>query len=375
MQKHERLKVLLISPYSSKKVGGIGTWTKNLLDYVALNVQSVDLIFQNTAFCVKGNLVKNKFDRFFWGTIDALRIILSTVYNIMLSRPDVIHYTSSASIALFKDYVIAMVCSLLHVRFVIHFHFGRIPELSLLNNWEWRWILKVSKLARAVIVIDNASFQVMKAQAYSDKVFYIPNPVSKEIFRIAKTINDSRKRYSAGKVVFAGHVIPAKGVFELIEACTGLVEVKQLVICGPYFEEIKGRLSQIASKREEGRWLVFKGEIKREEVIKELEDCLIFCMPSYTEGFPNAVMEAMAMACAVVATDVGAIPEMLDWGTEKASGCIINVKDADGIRSALKQLIDNEKLAVELGKNGNRKILCEYNLDVIYPQYYKTWTL
>lgn len=375
MQQHGKLKILLISPYSSKKVGGIGTWTKNLLDYVAANSQSVNLKFQNTAFGVKGNLVKNKLSRCFWGTIDSLRIISNTICNIMLFHPDVIHYTSSASIALFKDYIIAIICSLFRVRFVVHFRFGRIPEVSQLKNWEWKWIMKVSNLADAIIVIDNASFQVMKAQTYSDKVFYIPNPVSKEIVCIAKTIFDSQKKYLDGKVVFAGHVIPAKGIFELIEACTELAEVKQLVICGPYFEEIKNELTQIASKREGGKWLVFKGEIKREDVIKELEDSLIFCLPSYTEGFPNAVMEAMAMACAVVATDVGAIPEMLDWKTDKASGCIVNVKDVGGIRAALRQLIKNESLAVKLGKNGNKKILAEYNLDVIYPQYYKTWAL
>lgn len=373
MHKRERLKILLVSPYSSKKVGGIGTWTKNLIDYITESQRTVDLKFQNTAFIIKGNINNSRFKRVFWGIIDSLRIILIFLYNIVVFRPDAIHYTSSASIALFKDYIIALICFLFRVRFILHFRFGRIPELSRLNNWEWKWIKRVSRLADVVIVIDKTSWQVMKAVGGLCSICYIPNPVSKEIFDLAKSMNDFHGPRVEGKVVFAGHVVPAKGVFELVRACVLVVEVKQLVICGPYLEEVKEELIHIASARENGKWLVFKGEIVREDVVKELKNSFIFCLPSYTEGFPNAVMEAMAMSCAVVATGVGAVPEMLDWGTDKAGGIRIELKEVHSISIALKQLISDKDLAVRLGENGNRKILNEYNLDVVYPEYYKTW--
>ncbi|WP_455584532.1 glycosyltransferase family 4 protein [Bacteroides sp.] len=371
----QKIKVLLISPYSAQKVGGIGTWTKNLIDYIGANQESIDLKFQNTAFVIKGNIDKGRFNRLFLGVIDSLRIILYTFYNLIVFRPDVVHYTSSASFALFKDYIIVSVCALFRTKFVLHFRFGRIPELSQADNWEWKWIKRVSKLADAVIVIDNGSYQSMKVLDCSDKVFYIPNPVSTEVFESAKSRNGFQRDRMEGKVVFAGHVVPTKGVFELVQACSELAEVSQLVMCGPYLEKIKEELIRIASVREEGQWLVFRGEIKREEVIEELKSSFIFCLPSYTEGFPNAVMEAMAMSCAVVSTGVGAIPEMLEFDTDRAGGLMVKLKDAGSINATLKRLIDDKELAIRLGANGNKKILEEYNLDAIYPQYNTIWSL
>lgn len=373
MQNTKKLKVLLVSPLSLKKVGGIATWTRNLLNYIAENPQPIILKFQNTAMAIKGSISRGKFSRLFWGAIDSLLIILNTFYHILVFRPDVVHYTSSASIALFKDYIVAGICRLFHTKLVVHFHFGRIPELSQLNNWEWKWIKWVCRFADRVIVIDNASYEIMKAQNRSDKVFYIPNPVSQEIFDLAELMSESRNKRIEGKVVFVGHVVPAKGIFELVYACSELEEVKQLVVCGPYLEDTKKQLTRIASVRDQAQWLVFLGKVEHKKVIDELRDSLIFCLPSYTEGFPNAVMEAMAMSCSVVATCVGAIPEMLNFDTEIASGLKVKLRDTDSIRKALKRLIDDQDLAVRLGKNGNRKILEEYNLKTIFLQYYKVW--
>lgn len=374
MNKRKKLKVLLVSPYSASKVGGIGTWTKNLIDYI-LDQPQVDLEFQNTAFLLKKNIDQGKYRRLLWGTIDSLLIIFRVFYNIIRIRPDTIHYTSSASFALFKDYIIAVICLIFGVKFVVHFHFGRIPELSKQNNWEWKWIVRVTNISNIVIVIDNASYQVMRSSECRDKIFYIPNPVSTEVYDLAKSVSNVKELNMriVGKVVFAGHVVPAKGIFELVHACTNLSDVTQLVICGSYCEETRVELEEIAKKREGGKWLVFKGEVKREDVINELKGSLIFCLPSYTEGFPNAVMEAMAMSCAVVATGVGAIPEMLDFKTPIAAGIELKIRDVYSLCLSLKQLINDRSLAIKLGENGNRKILNEYNLNVIVPKYYEIW--
>lgn len=370
MRETKRLKILLCSPYSSKKVGGIGTWSKLVLDYTKTQ-DNINLSFLNTAFELKGNILTSKITRIVLGSIDSIIIILKSFVKILSFRPNVIHYTSSASYALFKDYIIATFCRYYKVRFIIHYRFGRIPEVFEHGGWEKKWLLKVSKRSHHVIVIDNRSFVVLNA-ILGKKVSYIPNPVSKEVLKNAINNNNDTER-EIGRVVFAGHVIKAKGVVELTEACTLIPSVKKLVICGPYLPEIKHSLIDISKNRDNGSWIEFKGEIKREEVIEELRKTYIFALPSYTEGFPNAILEAMAMSCAIISTEVGAIPEMLDYKFNNPSGIAVQVGDIDSLKNAIAKLVNNKSLAIELGKNGNKKLRDEYTLDVIFPKYFNVW--
>ena len=60
----------------------------------------------------------------------------------------------------------------------------------------------------------------------------------------------------------------------------------------------------------------------------------VFVLPSYTEGFPNVIIEAMAMGKPIIATSVGAIPEMLDEGC----GVVVPPKDADSLQKALQKV-------------------------------------
>jgi hypothetical protein len=88
---------------------------------------------------------------------------------------------------------------------------GRILELKTLNNWEWKLILKVWDVADSVIVMDRKSYDVLKGEGL-DK-YYVPNPLSLPIIeKIDKERHQKQK--VPGKILFVGHVIPSKGVFE-----------------------------------------------------------------------------------------------------------------------------------------------------------------
>lgn len=370
MKENKKLKVLLCSPYSSKKVGGIGTWSKLLLDYVDRQ-DNIELSFLNTAFELKGNIQSNKIARIFLGSIDSILIILRSFIKFISFKPDVMHYTSSASYALLKDYIIATLCQWFKVKFVIHYRCGRIPKILKNGGWEKKWLLRVNKKSHHVIVIDNKSFLVLQ-NILKERVSYIPNPVSTKVLESAINANNLIER-EIGRVLYAGHVIKAKGVFELVEACVLTSSVKKLMICGPYLPEIKDSLIDLSKKRDDGSWIEFKGEIKREEVVEELKKSYIFALPSYTEGFPNAVLEAMAMSCAIIATEVGAIPEMLDYASDNPSGIAVEIGDVDSLKSAIAKLVNDKSLAIELGKKGNKKLREKYTLEVIYPEYFTIW--
>lgn len=362
-----KLKVLLISPYSTKKVGGIGTWTQNIIEY-SKSIPSLDLRFQNTAFFLKSNLLSSFFSRLLIGIIDSVWIITKTIGNILIFRPDCIHYTSSASIALFKDYVCGIVAKLFRINFIIHFRFGRIPALKEKQNWEWKLLCKVVNLASATIVIDLKSYAALRA--FKNEIYYIPNPISQELSHL---IFDKEKTVKLGKVVFVGHIVASKGVYELVSACLDIGLVKELVLIGPVLSNTKKDLIEIANSRQQGMWLKFRGEVERKEVLTDILDANLLCLPSYTEGFPNVVIEAMALACPVVGTKVGAIEEMLDVKGKNPGGICIQPKDKNSLKEALIVILENPTLANEYGINGRLRVSTKYNITTVFNKYLSVW--
>jgi glycosyltransferase involved in cell wall biosynthesis len=364
-------KVLLVSPYSKKKVGGIGTWTKIILDHQA-KYSHFDLFFLNTAFCFKSNIVNNEVLRVITGVIDSILILILLFVKIIQHRPKTIHYTSSASYALIKDLVAIYIAKIFKIKFIIHWHFGRIPELFEKKNMEWKILKTVARAANASIVVDNNSLVCFSRNQILNGVF-IPNPISEFLHEKAKSVNFNIKILDIGILVFVGHIIPAKGVFELVEACCKLEDVKQLILIGPVCDDVKNDLISIASKRNNGNWLQWKGEIPREDVLQYLNSANALCLPSYTEGFPYVVLEAMAVGCPVIATKVGAIEEIVASKDFGDAGVCIEPKNVNQLVEALVEIISNSEKTRDYGKNGNQRVLSKYSVDKIFHQYENLW--
>ena len=132
---------------------------------------------------------------------------------------------------------------------------------------------------------------------------------------------------------------------------------------------MKNELIAIAKKRNDSKWVEFVGEKSREEVWGYYKTCSLFCLPSYSEGFPYVVLEAMAFACPIVATKVGAIPEMLSDGC----GELIDAQEVESLKDALTHLLRDKEDASISGVNAHNKVLNNYTIDKVFDQYLEVW--
>ena len=92
----------------------------------------------------------------------------------------------------------------------------------------------------------------------------------------------------------------------------------------------------------------------------------VFVLPSRHEGLGVAILEAMAMALPVVASDVGGIPEIVDAGR---TGVLVPPEDAAALASAIAALDRDRALAHQMGAAGRARVLAEFSMEVMADRY------
>ena len=122
-----------------------------------------------------------------------------------------------------------------------------------------------------------------------------------------------------------------------------------------------------------GKWLHLLGEKTHEEVLHEMLSCDLFVLPSYTEGFPNVIIEAMACGAPIIATGVGAIPEILDSDSASKAGVLVPVNDAEALRNAISTLMDDEDTKRMLSENAVDKVNSSYSVPSVWKNLVCVW--
>lgn len=358
------MKVLLASPYGGVP-GGISRWTEHIMSYYNSiqnpNCELTLLPMGRSSFVSVGSGMYYRLKAAF---LDYRHIISSFKQLVKENKYDVMHLTSSASLSLLKDLYMLKYAHKNNIKSVVHFRFGRIPELALNKNWEWKLLVKVVSLANTVIVLDKQSYDTLHKHGYKN-VIMLPNPVAPEVNIIVE--NNCKLERVPNSILFTGHVIKTKGVYELIEACNQIPGVK-LRMVGHVEEDMKQALLSLSLCD-----LEIIGEIPYEDVIKEMLKCDVFVLPTYTEGFPNVILESMAAGCAIVTTKAGAIPQMLEEEDGKQYGTIVEPKDVDSLRREIKRLLLDEELKTEFRTNAKVRVNERYSIESVWNSMCEIW--
>lgn len=368
------LKVLLISPLPPP-AGGIASWSIGVIRELDKR-SDVLLTHLDTAVRWRSTNDRRLIARIVGGTLQALIDTGRVCRAIVTSRPDVMHLCTSASLAAAKDLLIVGIGRILGIKSVIHYRFGRLPELVAGGGWEWQLIRRSMKLADAVVLLDKASVEAVQGATGNTRIVRLPNPIDPSLLSLNVPTPEADSADDTFRIVFAGHVIRTKGVSELVQACAGLALTGmrlQLELVGQVEEDYRQELAAMARQYADGGWLTFRGQLTRDESVAAIRRSDLFALPSYTEGFPNVILEAMAMGRPIVATRVGAIPEMLGDKTPDACGIVVAPADVDELAAAIREYHDNRARAINDGQAGRHRVLSQYTMERAVDNYTGLW--
>jgi hypothetical protein len=155
-------------------------------------------------------------------------------------------------------------------------------------------------------------------------------------------------------ILFAGRCERDKGAGELLRAFDAVaVENASAMLV---FAGEGGALPEVEKQARHSSWrnrARFFGHVPRNKLVSFYQAADVFVLPSYGEGMPNALLEAMATGLVCVATPVGGIPEVLQDGV---NGLLVPVKSPGAIVAALNRIFASGELSARLGAAAARTI-------------------
>lgn len=352
------LRICLLAPLPPP-YGGIAHWTTLLVRFTAAR-DDVQLSVINIEPTWRSIQDMRVWRRVLGGSVQLLRDCCRLVARLLGERPDVVHLTTSGRLALVRDLAVGALAKLFGLPLVYHLHFGRTPDIAAKGAFEWRLLRRAISMSHLTLALDAATEESLHRHLPRARVERLPNCIATSLeFRALETCSDRI-------ALFLGHVIPSKGISTLLEAWSlAAMSGWTLSLVGPCDPRYQTDLIREFPSPS----IHFIGELAHSEALRAMEAAAIFVLPSYTEGFPNVVLEAMAFGKPIIASAVGAIPEML------ADGCGVTVPSGDALAlaGALRSLAPDEALRHSLGRRARDRASSRYSEEAVFSRLLDTW--
>lgn len=205
-----------------------------------------------------------------------------------------------------------------------------------------------------VVCVSHAlKSKLVELGASADKCHVIYNGVNSEIFR-PRLKTESRSQLELSEtskiILYVGNLLETKGLGELAQAFEGLAkkhsDVRLLVIGSGGWKNSfieKFRMDSVFDRVD------LLGSVNHKDIGIYMNAADVLCLPSYMEGIPNVILEALASNIPVVATDVGGVPELAQYDDRIS---LVSPRDAEGLQAALERaimepLLGNQRIAIQ----------------------------
>jgi glycosyltransferase involved in cell wall biosynthesis len=356
-----RCRVLLVGP--SFRTGGVSRFIKDLLNAEI----GYEILLFDTARTPKPTTSKGAVGYraiFAAGVLWAIRNVLIVAWNIvrfpfrlLLSRATLVHITTSSHWSFWENSIYLLCSKLMRRKVILHYLSDFQKFYGSATTFEKRMIQQVFKVADGVIVLSDAVRQEV-SRFLSERALVVVVPSSIEVLTYQKSGGEKRISEKPIVLFMGGNYGARKGVYDLISAIP-LVKAEysdvEFWLCGggdvkTAFENIEERFRDTVK---------YFGLVDDATKLQLLRMANIYVLPSYSEGMPYGVIEAMACGLPVICTNVGSIPEVV---TDGENGLLITPGDINALAKSILQLVKDRNLVNKITKANQEKALRFFSL-------------
>ena len=279
---------------------------------------------------------------------------LALAAAILRRNAAIVHLNTSLNAkAYWRDLTYLLVAKLCGARVLLQKHGGTLQSFCGGHRLFEAFVRATLKLADAVVVLSRAELNEY-AERVGRNVVLLPNGIDVAPYR---RFNRAPADPAAPlRCVYVGRLAPRKGLDEIVTAMASAHATLTLAGSGPDEARLRVRVREL---KLESR-VRFAGPAFGEDKARLLSQADVLLLPSYGEGLPYALLEAMAAGVVPVVTRVGAIPDVVEAGVH---GLFVPVRDAPAIVAALETLDAERAWLARMGAACRKRIAASYSID------------
>lgn len=217
-----------------------------------------------------------------------------------------------------------------------------------------------------ITVVSQSCVKEVEEYHINTKIIIVNNGVNTNFFIPAK--NKKKEDY----ILYTGRLETRKGLIDLIESakyvCQEYPDIK-FVLTGKGTSKryLERRINELGLKKN----FYFAGFVNRSKLLEYYQNATVYVLPSYYEGLPTSLLEAMSCGMPSIATDVEGSSELLKHGE---NGLLVPPRDPKRLAEAITRLLDDEELRKRLGGNARKHIVNNYDWEIITDKMEKVYT-
>ena len=289
----------------------------------------------------------------------ALRRMLRFTSALALTKVDTVLLFSSSGASFVEKGLMAMAAAQLGKRVVFAPRSGHMRDFCA-RSWLVRLFARVVLRECSKVLCQSASWRLFYRELTGlpdARLEVIVNWIDLAGYRGA----EPRRNNRAPVFLFLGWIVPAKGIFDLIDAVAARrrdLRGARFLICGQGSGD--DALRELVTRLGLQEMVEIRGWVAGEAKVSAIHEADVFVLPSHAEGMPNSLIEAMAAGLAVIATPVGGIPEIV---RNSDLGRLFPPGNVYALGECLVELYQDEIERRRLGENAARFV--EQNHDVL----------
>lgn len=269
---------------------------------------------------------------------------------------DIIHIHTSEPPSLIRKSAYFFIARCYHKKIIIHFH-AYSPKTTILGKYQWLYKYVFTHADKVIVLSDYWKKAIQEAFGNQSNIITIYNPCD---ITVMPSIYEKKNH-----ILYAGTINQRKGYKDLILAFATIA--KQY----PNWKIVFAGNGEIAQAKEVAKTygitnqIDFLGWIENETKDKAFKEAKIFCLPSYAEGFPMAVLDAWAYGLPVIATPVGGLPDIT---VDNSNALLFTPGNIKELSQKIEQLISNSTLRNRLAEAGLSLATSVFSINTINHQ-------
>jgi len=327
-------RVALVGPISCN--GGIAAVVNAVASSESI-MSRYELLFFNTT--------NYKDSNFFINFIIFIKSIVSYLKKMLEGKVDLAHIHTSYERSFYRKIFFIFISSFFKVKIILHLHSSKFDDFFIDSGGLKKKIIEffLKKSHAIVLLCKDWKEKIDKRYSLINTVV-INNPTPLDIRQIKINTEESNSNFI--KILFLGFLIKTKGIYDLIEIADRLNKssfAHKIIICGKGEEERKF-LKKIKDRNLSN--IEYLGWVLGKRKLDLLKNSDIFLLPSYKEGMPMVILEALTFGLPIISTKIAGLPDMVIDGE---NGYLLNPGDIDGFVEKIKILILHPGLRKDFG--------------------------